>query len=377
MMAIRSQTDPKQPKSDAMGDIMGILQKIRGRNEEEIRKAMTEEEWTLELRDIDVQVARMVSEAGNIAKILSDLGAPVPSVPVLSFINKGEESEVTREEVETVKADLPGRGSDKPVVVFVGASPSKLDAIRRRPFSGMIGKTLDDLYLESLGLDGTQVYFTNIVKDFCEQNGKASEPTAEQVEAAWEDFVAELTVLEPRHIVALGKTAHKYLKDVADEWVPHPRAVNIRGNSGEVERKMKRLAKKMAKPTETISGFIIKGEDEKQIVYGIVMEPMENDTDANWTTPEEIEEAAHYFMKNFRLIDTQHTRQDIDAMPVESWVTHEDTEIGGQSVKAGSWVMGVKVESLEDWAKIKRGEYAGFSIDAFARIDPSLLLVSR
>ena len=357
---------------------MSILDKILGRSEAEIRKAMTEEEfWQLELRAIYVEITRMISEADNIVDILRDMNAVVPDVPTLNLIKqeKGEEPEATRK--VTQKADLPGRGSEEPVVVFVGASPSKLDKIRNRPFCGMVGKTLEDLYVGALGIDASQAYFTNIVKDFCEVNGKAAEPTEEQVAAVWDEFVAELTAIEPRHIVALGKTAHKYLKNVADEWVPHPRAVNIRGNSGEVERKMKRLAKKMAEPTDTISGTIIKGEDEKQIVYGVVMEPMENDTDANWTTPSEIEEAAHYFMKNFRLIDTQHTRQDIDATPVESWIAHEDTQIGGQDVKAGSWVMGVKVESEGDWDKIKEGEYAGFSIDAFARIDPSLLLIDR
>ena len=101
-----------------------------------------------------------------------------------------------------------------------------------------------------------------------------------------------------------------------------------------------------------------------------------NDTDENWTSEGQIEDAAHSFMKNFRLIDTAHTRIDIDATPVESWLQHEDTVINGQPVKAGSWVMGVKVEDANEWEKVKSGEYQGFSIDAFAHIAPSLQLVN-
>lgn len=270
---------------------------------------------------------------------------------------------------------LKGRGDRFPEVAFVGASWSQIDSIRSRPFSGMVGKTLDELYVAPLGLSMDDVYLTTIVKGHCvDEDGVAADPTFDEVSAEWEEFVAEMEYVQPRFVVALGKTARGYLKGVYSEWVPHPRAINMLGDSGECERKMARLHKKIETPTETISGTIIKSVDEKQIVYGVVMEPLENDTDENWTTQEQIEEAAHFFMKNFRLIDTDHTRVDIDAVPVESWVQHEDTVINGEAVKAGSWVMGVKVDSPDEWAKVKDGEYAGFSIDAFARIAPHLAL---
>jgi hypothetical protein len=183
-----------------------------------------------------------------------------------------------------------------------------------------------------------------------------------------------METVEPRFIVALGKTAARFIGDAAEEWVPHPRAIRLMGDSGEVGRKMARLKKSVSEPTETISGTVIKSNDEKQIVYGVVMEPYTNDTDQNWTSDDQIESAAHSFMKNFRLIDTKHTRVDIDAVPVESWLQHEDTVINGQPVKAGSWVMGVKIDDKDEWAKVKSGEYQGFSIDAFAHIAPSLQL---
>lgn len=288
---------------------------------------------------------------------------------IKTMVHKAEETDVD-------KFVAPGRGQDEaPIVAFVGSSPSKIDFIRRRPFSGLVGKTMTELYLDNLGLTMDDVYFTNIVKEFCfDEERHPTDPSAEVLAAALPDFVSEMQNVQPRFIVALGKTAKSIIGEIAEEWVPHPRAINMNTDSGEVERKMKRLAKKIEKSDATMEGIILKSEDDKQIVYGVVMEPMENDTDDNWTTADQIESAAHLFMKSFRQIDTEHNRENIDATPVENWIQHEDTIIGGQTVKAGSWVMGVKIEDPEQWASVKAGEYSGFSIDATTRIDPTMLL---
>ncbi len=272
--------------------------------------------------------------------------------------------------------DAPGRGqTDRPMVAFVGASPSKIDFIRKRPFSGLVGKTMSDLYLHNLGLSENEVYFTNIVKDFCfDEHRHPTDPSQEVLEESLPDFVEEMESVKPRFIVAMGRTAKSVIGEISEEWVPHPRAINMNTDSGEVERKMKRLSKKVATPDRVIEGVIAKSDDDKQIVYGVVMEPMENDTDDNWTNASQIEEAAHLFMKSFREIDTEHSRENISATPVESWLAHEDTVVGGQEVKAGSWVMAVKVEDPEEWASVKDGGYTGFSIDAVTRIDPTMLL---
>lgn len=279
------------------------------------------------------------------------------------------------EDVEK-KYDAPGRGQhERPIVAFVGASPSKIDFIRNRPFSGLVGKTMSDLYLKNLGLDESSVYMTNVVKEFCfDANRKPTDPSSEKMAEALPAFVEEMENVKPRFIVALGKTAKAVISEISEEWLPHPRAINMNTDSGEVERKMKRLAKKVSTPDHVLKGVIAKSGDDKQIVYGVVMEPFVNDTDNNWTTPDQIEEAAHLFMKSFRQIDTEHSREDISATPVENWIQHEDTIIGGQEVSAGSWVMGVKIEDPDEWAAIKDGAYTGFSIDAVTRINPTMLL---
>lgn len=349
---------------------------------DESQKSMTDEEfWVLELRRVDIAVTELLNEADNIVSFLDELNVSPPDVPVLRLL-KTDEAKETLDKQDGDSEDkyaLPGRGKKGAQVAFVGASPSLVDQIRGRPFSGLVGKTLEDVYVKALGLTLDDVYLTTIVKHHCvDDAGNGADPTKEQIQEAWPAFVEEMRHAEPRVIVALGKTVHHALSGISEEWAPHPRAINMHGDSGEVDRKMTRLAKRLSEPDETITGsVIIKSDDEKQIVYGVVMEPLENDTDGNWTTPAEIEDAAHLFMKNFRLIDAEHSRVDIDAFPVESWLVHEDTMIGDQVVKAGSWVMGVKVEGVDEWEKVKKGEYSGFSIDAFAHIDPNLLLAKQ
>lgn len=367
----------------AMGDIdigkgktMNMWDKIR----ELFKTEVTVDELKANLSTLSTRYESVLNEGKAVYELLRGLDSAdgleyLPLVKALGTMYTTDEGVTMETHVED--DPLPGRGSEGAIVMFVGASPSKLDTIRKRAFSGMVGKTLEDLYIKPLGLSMDEVYLTNIVKECVEdEHGASVEPTPEQIADALPAFVEEVARVEPLAIVALGKTAHKAIEPIANEWVPHPRAVRIWGNSGEVERKMSRLKKSLAEGDKhfTCELLLKSAEQEQQIVYGVVMEPNENDTDLNWTNSGEIEKAAHYFMQNFRLIDTNHSRVDITAVPVESWITQEDTVMGGKLVKAGSWVMGVHVEDQQEWERIKSGEYTGFSIDALARIDPSLVL---
>jgi len=347
------------------------------------------DELKLQMANLNSEYFDTLDKAETLYLTLKDAGLldSVKYLPIVQELDSswtnyvGSTEEDTAEVatvVETEEQPLPGRGRRGAKVAFVSASPSKLDTIRKRPFSGMVGKTLEELYIQPLELKEDDVYMTTIVKEYIEdENGNATEPSAEQIAAALPAFVDELRDADPMVIVALGKTAHRALKDIAAEWVPHPRAIRIWGNTGEVERKMHRLKKSLDNGDVHLSCEIVKhSSPERQIVYGVVMEPNENDTDFNWTTADEIEKAAHHFMENYRMIDTNHSREEIDAVPVESWVTPEDTVLGGKPVKAGSWVMGVHVADPVQWEKVKAGEYTGFSIDAMTRIDPGTILVS-
>lgn len=100
----------------------------------------------------------------------------------------------------------------------------------------------------------------------------------------------------------------------------------------------------------------------KRLVYGVVYEPDVVDLHGDYTTAEEIEKAAHTYLREYRLVGDQHVEL-ADAEVVESFIAPVDyTAPDGTQVRKGSWVMGVKVHSDALWAEIEKGAYTGFSI---------------
>ena len=111
---------------------------------------------------------------------------------------------------------------------------------------------------------------------------------------------------------------------------------------------------------------VAKVDKDKQIVYGVVLTPDEVDGQGDYITAEDIEESAHNYMMNYRIVGAQH-RKPMDAVPVESFIAPQDLKwdggmYGPQDVKKGAWVMAVKVNNPSDWKKVLKGEYTGFSV---------------
>jgi SAM-dependent methyltransferase len=115
---------------------------------------------------------------------------------------------------------------------------------------------------------------------------------------------------------------------------------------------------------------IHKADPHKQVVYGVVLAPDEIDLQEDWMTPEEIEKTAHFFMMNGRTIGKAH-ESVAKAVPVESYIAPMDMQYtgqyGDQTVKKGSWVLGVKVLDPEEWKKVVSGEYTGFSVGGWGQ----------
>jgi len=270
---------------------------------------------------------------------------------------------------------LKGRGPRGALVAFVGSSPSKLDEARGKFFSGPIAKTIRDKYLEPFGLNESQVFFTNLVPEYLEDEfGNPREPTSEEIEK-WSPFAkAELEHAAAPFVVALGKTARAAMEGTYTEWMPHPRAIEQYGDSGEVGRKMQRLLDTVnsyvTKSASSIDASIAGYDTEKRLVYGIVLEPEAEDTDGNWTSADEIEKAAHYWMENSRTIGHEHLHKLEGVAVVESYVAPSDMSVGETLVKKGTWILGVKVYDEDRWEMVKSGEYTGFSIGGRAVIDP-------
>lgn len=110
-------------------------------------------------------------------------------------------------------------------------------------------------------------------------------------------------------------------------------------------------------------GRILKADSEAHYVTGIVYEPMEEDTQGNYMTAEEIEKAQRWFAKNANSIDLQHNFEKMEsAAVVENWIAKCDCQINGQDVKEGSWLMTVEVSDPGIYEAIEKGEITGFSM---------------
>lgn len=107
--------------------------------------------------------------------------------------------------------------------------------------------------------------------------------------------------------------------------------------------------------------LLVKENDEK-IVYGIVYEPDERDTQGDTATAEEIRKACHSFMENSQVIKMSHKGTGISAVVLENYISQWDGQIAGRAIKKGTWLMSLRINDSSVWEKIKKGELTGFSM---------------
>lgn len=111
---------------------------------------------------------------------------------------------------------------------------------------------------------------------------------------------------------------------------------------------------------------ILKIDKKQHIVGGIVYEPRAVDSQGDWTDKTEIEEAMYGFMEKYakdtKRIKVMHKGKPRFFPIVEVFQPDGDIKKGGQTIKAGTWWMMVKVEDNEVWELIEKGELTGFSM---------------
>jgi DNA polymerase len=129
-----------------------------------------------------------------------------------------------------------GEGGPRARLMLVGEQPGHEEDLANRPFVGPAGKLLDRALTE-LGIDRAQVYVTNAVKHFkWEPRGKRrihARPGQAEIRACLPWLQAELELVRPEGIVALGSTAAQALLGrqfrvskqrgalVPSPWAPH------------------------------------------------------------------------------------------------------------------------------------------------------------
>jgi len=95
-------------------------------------------------------------------------------------------------------------------MMVIGEQPGDYEDVAGKPFVGPAGKIMDRA-LEEAGIDRSQVYVTNAVKHFkWEPRGKRrihQKPNSHEIAACRPWLEAELRLVRPRLVVAMGATA--------------------------------------------------------------------------------------------------------------------------------------------------------------------------
>lgn len=107
-----------------------------------------------------------------------------------------------------------GEGAVRARIMFVGEQPGEAEDVQGHPFVGPAGKLLHAALREA-GIDERKAYVTNAVKHFkFVERGKRrihAAPKRTEVKACMPWLAAEIDVVRPQLVVALGATAAKAL----------------------------------------------------------------------------------------------------------------------------------------------------------------------
>jgi uracil-DNA glycosylase family protein len=143
-----------------------------------------------------------------------DAAGLVPEQPSLPKLREAAAGCKACDLWETGTQTVFGEGTRNAQIVFVGEQPGDKEDLAGRPFVGPAGRVLDEA-LEAAGIDRRLAYVTNAVKHFKWQGrGKRrihQKPNAAELAACRPWLDAELAVIGPKVVVALGATAAQAL----------------------------------------------------------------------------------------------------------------------------------------------------------------------
>jgi hypothetical protein len=294
------------------------------------------------------------------------------SVSVQMLTDGGEPSPFTLNDYASTAHIVPPTGPVRPAMAFIGLHPSPIDAARGEPFSGPDGHCLLERYLKPLNLAKSDALLTYVTPAVC---------YAPQESIEWVGWVQnELASRQPHLTVALGKQAKEALGELADFVLPHPSAIRKSDNDEQLLRRLKAVQGRRASLLRELAQVhISKADGEKRIVYGVVLDPYQYDTQGDWIPAMDIETSAHEYMENSRVVGLQHAAV-ADAVVLESWLwpypSTEDynkamrnephkafaAKFGSDVVHSWAWVMGTKVYNIKTWEDIKAGRITAYSI---------------
>lgn len=136
-------------------------------------------------------------------------------------------------------------------------------------------------------------------------------------------------------------------------------------NTQPAETAVARLVQK----TQGQMARIAKADTHRQIITCEVLIPQERDTQEDVMSAEDIELAAHQYLKTSRIVGSEHGRP-IDASVVESYIAPCELMIGDGCIKPGTWVISIHVQDPEEWQSVLDGTYGGVSVGGVGTRDP-------
>lgn len=256
--------------------------------------------------------------------------------------------------------------SDNATMVFISAMPTEDEMLDGAAYRGSIKKNLEDQIVNHLDVLDGDITFVNMVPYEClDADGKRISPPAEEVEK-WAMVVksAVESAASGAIVIALGKEVSDHYDDLIHFTLPHP----FSKSKFSLPRKVDEIKKAYDKSFDR-QVKITKSDEERQLVYGVVLEPEVIDAHYDVVSVDEIESAAHNYLIKSRMVGDQHNKP-AKADIVESYIAPTDLNIGGQHVRKGSWVMVTRIHDQEMWHGIKKGAYTGYSIGGYAVKEP-------
>lgn len=114
-----------------------------------------------------------------------------------------------------------------------------------------------------------------------------------------------------------------------------------------------------------------KVDEEQRLVLGVVLEPDAFDLHNDIYSIEEVAKACQNFNTFCMQGNVEHIiNVGADSLAItKSFILPVEAMIGEQPVKAGSWVMEMKVANDTLWDMVKSGDFTGFSIGGKASVE--------
>lgn len=122
--------------------------------------------------------------------------------------------------------------------------------------------------------------------------------------------------------------------------------------------------------------------NERHMVYGAALIPEKDIYRNNGEqefyisfTKESIEKMSQDFMKEYRQheVKTDHDEVANEVCVVESWLVEDSykdkSNALGINVPEGTWMVGMKVNNIETWERVKSGELKGFSVESMLTLE--------